>query len=400
MQKPLVSLVMLLGLTACSRTPPEDLVAVRDSAGVSIVTNTTTQLASVSNWELGVEPVLEISPSGSSEYVLYSVTKVLPHPDAGLVVLNSAAFEVLVLDLDGRLLTRIGGEGDGPGEFRRPSSLFLVPPDSLAVYDSQHRRLSFFDRNGTLGREITLGSRGEGSVGERILPLETGGFAVATWPGLGEGSREGPYRPESEYYRIDGDGSEQASYGMVPGSEVFANRTAAGGVFFGPTTHATTSGNLLVVGTSEKAELRVYSPDGNLASLIRWPDRDRTLSQERINSFIEFALSTVEESVRPQTRDLLSAIPMSEEVPAYGALLASEEETIWVGPHQGPEVTNFDMPPAAGRWLLFRSDGILVATVEAPEGFEPLSIRGDQVFGVFVNEMGVESVRVYGIKKE
>jgi hypothetical protein len=91
---------------------------------------------------------------------------------------------------------------------------------------------------------------------------------------------------------------------------------------------------------------------------------------------------------------------MSEEVPAYGALLASEEETIWVGPHQGPEVTNFDMPPAAGRWLLFRSDGILVATVEAPEGFEPLSIRGDQVFGVFVNEMGVESVRVYGIKKE
>ena len=400
MQKSLVGILTLLVLSACSRTLSEDSVAVRDSAGVSIVTNTTTQLAAVSRWNLGEEPALEISPNRTSEYVLYEVTRVLPLPNGELAVLNSGAFEVLVLDSDGRLVTRIGGEGDGPGEFKRPNSLFLAPPDSFGVFDSGHRRLSVFDRNGVLGREITLESRGEGSVGERLLPLASGDLVVATWPGFGEGSREGPYRPESEYYRISRDGAKQADYGMFPGSEVFANRTAMGGVLFGPTTHAATKGNLLVVGTSEKTELRVYDPDGTLASLIRWPDSNRTLSEERVDSFMKIALSTVPESAQPQTRDFLSAFPMSEEVPAYGEVLASEEGFIWVGPPQGPEVTNFEIPPAAGRWLVFNSDGTLVASIETPEGFEPLSIRGEQVFGIFVDEMGVESVRVHEIEKD
>lgn len=68
----------------------------------------------------------------------------------GLVyVLEGGAREVRVYDAAGRRVRTIGGEGDGPGEFRGPFGLGVFG-DTLWVADTQLRRITVFTKTGEL----------------------------------------------------------------------------------------------------------------------------------------------------------------------------------------------------------------------------------------------------------
>jgi hypothetical protein len=64
-------------------------------------------------------------------------------PDGTLVVADLTPAIVKVLRLDGTLVRTIGGEGDGPGEFRAP--LIAVRDTILVVFDGLSGRLQTFD---------------------------------------------------------------------------------------------------------------------------------------------------------------------------------------------------------------------------------------------------------------
>jgi hypothetical protein len=51
-------------------------------------------------------------------------------------------------------------------------------------------------------------------------------------------------------------------------------------------------------------------------------------------------------------------------------------------------------------WLVFDSLGALMARVSTPVGFRPLSVGAAEVIGVFVDELGVESIQVYEVIRE
>jgi hypothetical protein len=65
-----------------------------------------------------------------------------------LFVLDRSAATVWVLDAGGALIRRVGGEGQGPGEFTSPQRLGLLS-DTLWVTDFPSPRVSFFDANGS-----------------------------------------------------------------------------------------------------------------------------------------------------------------------------------------------------------------------------------------------------------
>jgi hypothetical protein len=52
--------------------------------------------------------------------------------------------QVVVLDAGGALVRRIGGPGDGPGEFRGLSDLRVVEGDTLLVFDFAHSRITVY----------------------------------------------------------------------------------------------------------------------------------------------------------------------------------------------------------------------------------------------------------------
>lgn len=62
-----------------------------------------------------------------------------------LVSSTSAAEYVSVFRSDGEFIERVGGPGEGPGEFQHASAIITVPGDSVLVYDGFQRRVTWLD---------------------------------------------------------------------------------------------------------------------------------------------------------------------------------------------------------------------------------------------------------------
>ena len=69
--------------------------------------------------------------------------------DGNVYVLELQELEVRVFDQSGTPLRRIGGSGQGPGEFSRPQSIGFRG-DTLWVHDPRQRRISMFSPDGML----------------------------------------------------------------------------------------------------------------------------------------------------------------------------------------------------------------------------------------------------------
>ena len=96
--------------------------------------------------------------SSTDTTVLHGVSDATVLSDGSVVVANSGNTEILVFDSTGDLLNSFGRRGAGPGEFAWLSRVFKHSDDSIVVWDDRQRRLSFFDRDGNLGRTVDIGS--------------------------------------------------------------------------------------------------------------------------------------------------------------------------------------------------------------------------------------------------
>ena len=107
----------------------------------------------VEQWSLSEVPFLEIGVvEGDAAYQLHEAVSSVRLPDGSLAVVNRGSQEVRFYSPDGRHIRSVGGEGSGPGEFRRPSRIWRWGVDSLRVWDGGLRRFSFMDMQGAVAR--------------------------------------------------------------------------------------------------------------------------------------------------------------------------------------------------------------------------------------------------------
>ncbi|HZD04977.1 MAG TPA: 6-bladed beta-propeller, partial [Longimicrobiales bacterium] len=181
MRRPVV-VALLAGMTleACSAEadggrPP----VVRDSAGIGIVE--TGAGAVPTAWS--AEEVVSIgSMDGSSETTFNRIGDLAVGPDGRIYVLDAGDHVVKAYDRGGTFLFQVGGEGDGPSEFRG-ASLIVVGDDGFAVFDYRAPKLARFGWDG----EFEGSARTEFSVFEYGFPEEwvdvPGGAAVVLGTG-------------------------------------------------------------------------------------------------------------------------------------------------------------------------------------------------------------------------
>lgn len=115
--------------------------------GIIVVTNPAAGLwDSASAWKLTEEIV--IGPEVDSIYGLSEITGIAVDSTGRIYILERSLPAVLIYDSMGKLLKRVGREGDGPGEFRQPNGLGLDQAGRLWVVEGRSQRYSIFDREG------------------------------------------------------------------------------------------------------------------------------------------------------------------------------------------------------------------------------------------------------------
>lgn len=103
--------------------------------------------------------------------------------DGEVYALDSQLAQVQVFDADGNHLRTLGREGEGPGEFRQPTAVFLRGDGTVAVQQTFPGRISYLDPDdGTPRGSWELPSNGEGGGGFGFLEYSRqrgGTFVVA-----------------------------------------------------------------------------------------------------------------------------------------------------------------------------------------------------------------------------
>jgi hypothetical protein len=373
---------------------------VRDSAGITIVENSSPDVAPV--YALS-RPVFEIGVvEGAAEYELHDVTGVVRLSD-GSVAVATGGSEIRWFDEAGVFRRRVGREGDGPGEFRRIRYMRALPGDSLLVFDSNNRRVTVLAPDGRFVRSETIGLDDE-------RPVTVAG-ALRDGTLLTRTVMETP-RASTPLYRVrmgfavvrDGAARPLRTYlGQEAALHVEGSGGGIGSVFisvlpFARSAHATAGPDHFFIGSSDTWQIDVWDGEGRLVRVIRVAIPIAPVTEEvrqaHIAGELERRRRAAEERGQPfqeqAARQQLDEQPHAPALPAFGALLATADGGFWA--------SDFTMPgagPVQERWTIFDADGRLAAVIHLPTAFTPLHVDGTSVVGVFRDSLDVPYVHAY-----
>lgn len=371
--------------------------AVRDSAGVRIVETPAVALERADVWSLSPEPLLEIGTvEGPPEEQLFRVSGLTLLADGGVLVVNAGSAEVRVFDSDGGFVRAFGGEGEGPGEFRIPVGAWLLGGDTLLIWDPRLRRVNLFSIAGRHLRSARL----EGAISNPELAGVFEDRALLVTDDRFEIPDVGFRMMYTEYLRYGVHGQLVDSLGRHPfglfGVLEAGGRRLVGGPVFAPRTVQAAGAHGYWVGIADAYEVRRYDPSGELASVVRWAGLDRTVREEDRARHRQLILENADDAADSQmTVALLEDQSFAERFPAYAELYVDRVSNLWVRDY---EPRHAGEGPA--RWTIFDAEGRLVARAEMPSGLSrPREIGEDYVLTLFRDELGVERVRRYELRK-
>jgi hypothetical protein len=381
---------------------------VRDSAGITIVENQAPRWRDGEGWRVSAEPVLEIGMiDGPEAYQLDGVRNAARLPDGSIVVADGGSRKVRIYDADGRHLRSVGGQGGGPGEFE---TLALVRPfrgDSIAAWDSRQQRLTMFDRDGTVGRVLTV----EGATGWLVPALgwfDDGSLVVS--PGMTPQAlmqaESGPRREERTYLRVDPE-SGIDTIATLPGRDevVYHEGTSFGTrkVLFGRDAHAVLRGDALVAGESGYFAITRYNADGAPHHITRVTAASRTVTQAELAAARERAMEAqretgrrlAEQMGRPKEEPTVQ-FAHRETHPFFDALELGTAGHLWV---RDPVPGGAEDGEAPRTWQISDPEGVWLGSVETPAGVRVTEIGEDYLLGVVRDDFDVEYVRIYWLER-
>lgn len=365
---------------------------VRDSAGVTIVENERPPLDSRLGWRVGEAPAVTIgSPTGDPAYELFRVGGATRLSDGRIVVANAGSGELRVFDSDGVHLESWGGQGDGPGEFgaMAPASVERWAGDSLMAREPFQRRLSVFSAGGTFGRAFRLQGRYASAVGQlpdgRILARTLTSYSGGT-PGTSELTR-----PDLEYGILEADGSVHRDLGAYTGSELYvattAERTFPRAYPFARRAFAFAWGDLIVITTNDRYEIRSYRADGSLARIVRRDHEARAPTRADLRDYV-----ARQNPDRPEALDAVADMPLVEAFPAFGRVFVDRLGHLWV--------EEYRLPGEEHRlWTVFDPDGRILGLVEMPGSFDVTEIGEAYILGTREDALEIEYVDLWPLDR-
>ena len=385
----------LLLLTLACAAPDDRVVQLRevtDSAGVEIVTNGTPPTA----WQLADTASLVIgSVDGSPEELFTRIISVLRMPDGRIVAANfNHPPQIRFFSAAGDHLVSAGRAGEGPGEFSSIGWVERISGDSLLAYDPWTSRFTVFSSDGVGGGITVLPDIGGLTSGRIALRDMFGDGSLLGVPNLqiSPGTR-GSGRTPTPIMRASRDLSRIDTLVVVPGLEYSTpGDQGAEPVTFGATAVVHAAKDRLIVGDGADFEFRAYDLTGAHIRSVRWQQSRRRATDADVEALVDRQTADAPDpDARRRAEAMYRRRDVADEMPRYSQILTDMSDHVWV--------REFALDGEDGVWRVFSPAGFLVARVVTPARLRVHEIGSDYVLGVWRDDLGVESVRMYALER-
>ena len=322
---------------------------------------------------------------------LFNATMALFLDGGGLAVANAGAMEVLLLTGDGSLARRVGGQGEGPGEFMAVTSLIKTPAGFL-VYDARLGRINEFTEEGDFVTSAALSSQSR-VADLKPLARSPGGEMLAILGALRVFSdRDEVRRDITPLLVFRGSDAAPDTLELLPAKEwsysvteimSFRNETAFGrdAVAFGFEDRA-------IIGDTDSLDLSVRLADGRVTRRIRGGAGERRVSADEMRAWKDAQLA---ELGPDPPEPLVTAIEgiHTETYPAFATALLGPDEVVWVGLQSRWGDTE-------RTWLIVQPDGQLRGNIQLPAEAIVLAVDVQRFAVQQRDALDVEDIQVYG----
>lgn len=349
-------------------------------------------------WRVGPEPELVI---GDGEHFMHWLAQVIRRDDGALLVADGGLLNVRSFSREGDLLWTTGRDGEGPGEFRAISGMWLGSDTEIGIWDGELRRVTYLSMDGTVQQtwrvetsaqmtlrgnlEVFLGAFGDGEV--LLGSLLFGDTATAI-----------PGEPLPDRWRIGRFGADGAFQELV--MTLKGMRRLPQPIPFSPLPYASVFGDTIFTVDDEGNEIQVRDRAGRVQRTVSL-DVEPDVGSDPVRE-LRRELERRGSELYLQLLRRMGGAAFGGSVPCIGGLLVDSEGFLWVKTFAAPEDSIWLRsralrPAGGGRWSIHAPDGTTVAVVSLPGQFTPMHVSRDAITGVTVDDFGVERVAVYRI---
>jgi hypothetical protein len=388
----------------CDSAPVSVAMSVVDSSGVEIVTNRGDGWSPEEAWRL--EPDLQIGERDGPT-AFGRISWVAPGPPGALIVLDAQSHLVHVFDSAGVEIGRFGGEGDGPGEFRRPAVVTPLADGRLTVAQGFPPVLQWLtaggDHLGSTRLPIARDEAGMRSAGALALWQVTSAGRVFTQVQVIDPAAEGGEMPVA-LMELDPTGS------ALP--DTIADWTWSAGlgdesirVFEAVPTWMPRSDGVVVLSPGTPYEVQWHDPSTGLQRVMR-----RDLDAAPVTPLHrQMAMDEIRQSMdaggAPQTAidDMLGKVAFESAMPEVLRVWVSEPDgRLWIGVHDPVLFDDGDGAPD-GKWAnaldVFEREGQYLGRLPIPSDFDLRVVTEGALYGIWEDELEVPFARRYRVVK-
>ena len=365
---------------------PRNVVVVSDSAGI-------TNIALGSIEELAppdLTPTLVFSTRDLGVELFWVGDAVLLG-NGGLALANTGSSEVLLFSGDGSITARIGGQGEGPGEFSSVTTL-LATDEGFLAYDARLARLSEFSESGEFLTSSPLSAQ-SAIVDLRPLASDAAGNMLAI---LGQQRfflPEGTKRDTTPLLSFTDSATEPDTLGMLPAQEWTYGGMPGGGMTrtepaFGRNIVAGGFRDRALIGDNDVLSLSVYAADGRLTRLIQGSGGGWSVTDEEIEAWRAARLARRGPDAPDYYVEFVRNAPWRETHPAFHAAVLGPDEMVWIA-----LATRRD--EVMRSWLVLGPDGQPRGRLDLPADANVLAVDADRLVTLQRDALDEEEVRLY-----